>query len=226
MQYKLENKVLLIDFDSTFIKVETIDELAKSILDSDPSKLEKLNLINSLTNRAMSGEISFSQALDQRLKILKINTKDIDLVVRDLSNKISTSFKRNKDLIKSFSDKIWIISGGFTQIINPIVKQYGISSQRVIANTFLISNGKVIGVDSQNIMSKDKGKIKAINKLNIVGTSFMVGDGYTDYEVFLDKAVNHFIYYAENISRKQVMTKTNNIANTFEEVLLLASKLD
>jgi len=226
MKYKLENKVLLIDFDSTFIQLETIDELANTTLDSDPNKSEKLNLINSLTNRAMSGEISFSKALDQRLQILKINKKDIDFVVRVLSNKISNSFKRNKNFIKSFSDKIWIISGGFTQIINPIVEQYGISTQRVIANTFLISNGKVTGVDPQNIMSQDKGKIKAINKLNIVGTSFMVGDGYTDYEVFLDKAVNHFIYYAENISRKEVITKTKNIANTFEEVLILASKLD
>ena len=44
----LENKILIIDFDSTFIKVETLDELAKIILENDVHlfPIEELNIFS------------------------------------------------------------------------------------------------------------------------------------------------------------------------------------
>ena len=131
------NTVLFIDFDSTFAQVETIDEIAKISLQNDPDQKTKIQLINKITNSAMSGEISFSQALQDRLNILNLNSKHIELVINEVSNNISKSIKRNKKTIQLISNNIWIISGGFTQVICPIVKEYGIKPERVIANTFL-----------------------------------------------------------------------------------------
>ena len=218
------NTILFIDFDSTFAQVETIDEIAKISLQNDPDQKTKIQLINKITNSAMSGEISFSQALQDRLNILNLNSKHIELVINEVSNNISKSIKRNKKTIQLISNNIWIISGGFTQVICPIVKEYGIKPERVIANTFLLDSNRVKGIDLNNPMSMDQGKIKAINNLNINLKSVMIGDGYTDYEVYHNQASDYFIYYSENILRKEVASKSQFIANSFEEVLDIISK--
>ena len=218
------NNILFIDFDSTFAKIETIDEIAKISLKNDPNQEKKIQLIKRITNSAMSGEISFSKALQDRLNILKLNSQHIELVINEVSNNISKSIIRNKKTIQSIANNIWIISGGFSQIICPIVKEYGIEPERVIANTFLFDSNKVKGIDLNNPMSMDQGKIKAINNLNISLKTVMIGDGYTDYEVYNKKASDYFIYYSENIFRSKVASKSEFIANSFEDVLNIISK--
>jgi len=65
-----ENVYLILDFDSTIITKETLDELAKISLDKDNKKEQKIKEISNLTDKAMSGEISFLHALNERIKIL------------------------------------------------------------------------------------------------------------------------------------------------------------
>jgi len=83
------NNILFIDFDSTFAKIETIDEIAKISLKNDPYQEMKIQQIKRITNSAMSGEISFSKALQDRLNILKLNSQHIELVINEVSNNIS-----------------------------------------------------------------------------------------------------------------------------------------
>lgn len=221
----LENKILIIDFDSTFIKVETLDELAKLILINDPEKESKIHKITEITNSAMAGEINFQTALTQRLNILSLTKWDLDEVTIQLSSLVSDSFKRNKELIKSISQNIWIVSGGFKDVIDPIVIDYGIQSNRVLANTFLYKNQTVIGCDENNDLFKDKGKILAIEKQHISGKKFMIGDGYTDYEVFKHGTADHFICFTENLLREKVSQLAIHHANTFEELIKIIEDL-
>ena len=115
---------LFIDFDSTFIKVETLDVIADIVLKDDPDLINKKKLISDLTELAMLGEINFQTAMKKRLSILTLNKNDIAKVTDIISELISDSFKNNKELIKSMSDNIWIISGGFKDIIEPIILEY------------------------------------------------------------------------------------------------------
>tara|TARA_B110000438_G_scaffold258470_1_gene267197 strand:- start:20 stop:700 length:681 start_codon:yes stop_codon:yes gene_type:complete len=225
MLTKLNNKVLFIDFDSTFAQIETIDEIAKIALDNDPNKSKKINLINEITKNAMSGKISFSKALYDRLNILTIKSHHIKLAIEMITKRISNSIKRNKDFIKLNANNIWIISGGFTQIICPCVIDYGIKPENVIANTLIINSGIVKGIDTKNPMSMDRGKIKAIKSLQINLESIMIGDGYTDYEVYQEEASDHFIYFSENILRPEVSNKSKLIANSFEDVIDIIAKI-
>ena len=163
----INQKSLFIDFDSTFIKVETIDELAKLSLQNDSNSDKKINLISDITNKAMSGDISFSEALEKRLEILSLNQNDIISITENISNLISDSFLINKKIIQSISDSIWILSGGFKEIIIPIVEQFGISSNHVLANSLIYDKDQIVGCDKGNNLFKDKGKIKAINNLMV-----------------------------------------------------------
>ena len=215
----LNGKSLFIDFDSTFVKVETIDEIARLTLEDDPDKNKKIGLISDITNQAMSGEIDFPAALERRLQILYITSDSIKQVTTQIKSMISDSFIENQNIIKEASDDIWIVSGGFKEIIAPIVADYGISDDHVLANQFLFEGDRVTGCDRNNPLFQDKGKIKAIESVEIHKERVMLGDGYTDLEVQLEGCAQHFICYTENISRQKVLSKSKHIASSFNQVL-------
>ena len=82
----------IIDYDSTFIKVESLDELAK-ISKSCNKTIEKK--ISHITSLGMNGKISFSESLRKRINLIKCNKEDIQITANILENKVSDSFKKN-----------------------------------------------------------------------------------------------------------------------------------
>ena len=106
----LNGKALFIDFDSTFVKIETIDELAKLTLQNDPDKDSKIDLISGITNQTMSGEIDFPTALERRLKILSLTSTSIKKITPQIASLVSDSFEANKNIIKTFLIEVDIVS--------------------------------------------------------------------------------------------------------------------
>ena len=222
----INNNTIFIDFDSTFIKLETLDELAKLVLKNDKERNLKIKRITEITNQAMSGNINFTKALNLRLQLLKINKTDVVKTTNHLSKSISESINSNIDLIRLISENIWIVSGGFKDIIAPIVKNFGIKKSKILANEFIYNKyNQVIGCNEQNDLYKSKGKISAIKNLKLAGNKIMIGDGYTDYEVFKHGAVNTFIYYGENIFRENVANLSKYKAESFKDVLKILETL-
>ena len=219
MSNNLNGKSLFIDFDSTFVKVETIDEIARITLQDNPDKDQIVNKISDITNKAMSGQMDFAAALEQRLQILSITDKTINKVTNEIKELVSDSFAEHKDLIKNNASNIWIISGGFTDVISPIVELYGINKNHVLANQFTFDGDKVSGCDKDIFLFQDKGKIKAMNSIETSNPRIMIGDGYTDLEVYLEGACEEFICYTENISRKTVLDNAKYSASSFGEIL-------
>ena len=219
MSNSLNDNSLFIDFDSTFVKVETIDEIARITLQDNPDKDHIVKKISDITNQAMSGQMDFPTALEQRLQILSITDKTINKVTNEIKELISDSFCDHKDFIKDNASNIWIISGGFTDVIAPIVESYGINRNHVLANKFIFNGDNVSGCDKDNFLFQDKGKIKAINSVETSNPRIMIGDGYTDLEVYLEGACEEFICYTENISRKSVLDNAKYSASSFGEIL-------
>ena len=167
----------------------------------------------------MSGQMDFPTALEQRLQILSITDKTINMVTNEIKELVSDSFYQHKDLIKDNASNIWIISGGFTDVIEPIMKSYGINKNHILANQFIFNGDKVSGCDKDNFLFQEKGKIKAINSIETSNPRIMIGDGYTDLEVYLEDACEEFICYTENISRKTVLDNAKYSASSFGEIL-------
>ena len=53
----------------------------------------------------------------------------------------------------------------------------------------------------------------------------MIGDGFTDYEVFAHGRADHFIFFTENIIREKVAKLSKNHAKSFDEALEIINKL-
>ena len=76
----------IIDFDSTFIKNESLDILFEI---SDPNNNDKIREIKKITDLGMNGQISFSESLKRRIKLLEASRKDIDKAVNNIRLNIS-----------------------------------------------------------------------------------------------------------------------------------------
>ena len=87
----------IIDFDSTFIKTESLDELFRI---SNPTDKDLHEKINKITSDGMEGKLSFSQSLSNRIGILNANKEDIKKTINEIRDNITDSFKSNKDFFK------------------------------------------------------------------------------------------------------------------------------
>ena len=131
-----QKKYFIIDFDSTFVQTETLEELANVVLKNNYNKKEILQKIKNITNQGMEGKLSFEKSLQRRLRLIKGTRQDIQTVVRIFKRKITQSIKRNKQFFKKYKDNIYIVSGGFKEYILPVVLPYGIREDHVLANSF------------------------------------------------------------------------------------------
>src|SRR5690606_25578990 len=127
----------IIDFDSTFTQVEALDELAKISLEKHPEKQQRFEKIESLTHAAMEGRLSFRESLNERVRLLQANREHLDLLIKKLKRKVSTSFSRNRNFFKNHANDVLIVSGGFKEFICPVVGNYNIKPENVYANNFI-----------------------------------------------------------------------------------------
>ena len=208
------------DFDSTLTKVEALDVLAEITLEDNPKKDQIIQEIIDITNLGIDGEISFTESLERRIKLLKANKADLSGLIAALKKQVSKSIESNKEFFENFADDIYVISCGFKEFIDPIVKEYNIPSERVYANTFEFANdGEIIGFDANNPLSQHNGKIKCLKDMNLEGEIQVIGDGYSDYVTREAGVADRFFAYTENVSRVKTTENADHIAPSLDEFL-------
>ena len=212
----------IFDFDSTLTRVEALDVLAEITLANNPRKKEIIQEIIDITNLGIDGEISFTESLERRIKLLKANKADLTQLVEDLKKQVSSSIERNKEFFELYADDIYVISCGFKEFIDPIVKEYNIPSERVYANTFEFEkDGEIVGFDANNPLSQHNGKIKCLKDIDLEGEIQVIGDGYSDYVTREAGVADKFFAYTENVSRDKTTENADYIAPHLDEFLYI-----
>lgn len=214
-------KYYIIDFDSTFISVEGLDELAKISLKNPPAGGQVLEKIEQITKDGMAGRIGFRESLEKRLKLMSFRKEDIEKTVKILRKNVTKSMLRNKKFFKQNRDNIYIISGGFEEMILPIVKDFGISESHILANKLIFQGKKAIGFNKSRPTSQAQGKAEAVRNLKLDGEVIVVGDGFTDWEIKKLGVASKFISFNENISRDSINKVADVIVRDFDEFLFL-----
>lgn len=218
----MDKQFFIIDFDSTIIQTEGLDELAKIVLKDNPLKESRLEEITRITNLGMEGVISISESLKKRLSLLKINKDQIKFLSKNLTKKISPSILRNKRFFKKYKDQIYVITAGFKEWVIPVTNILGVEESHILANSFKFNQkGQVVGLDQKNPLSKNEGKIKAIKELNLNGEIIIIGDGYTDLQIKQLGVAKHFYAFTENIERKIVIKNADSVISSFDEFLFV-----
>lgn len=210
------------DFDSTLTRVEALDVLAEMTLQGNPKREEIVKEIQKITNLGIDGDISFTESLERRIRLLNANKADLQNLVAELRQKISRSIASNKEFFHEYSEDIYVISCGFKEFIDPIVEEYNIPSDRVYANTFKFDKeGNIIGFDETNVLAAHNGKIECLKKLDLDGEVQVIGDGYSDY-VMREAGIAHkFFAYTENVHREKAANNADHVAPNLDEFLFV-----
>lgn len=215
-----QNNWFIFDFDSTFIQSEGLEELFAFSLKKNPEKEAILKEISGITNLGMEGKLDFRESLEKRIKLLKASKSELGEVVRILRKKISESILRNKKFFKSNKNRIYVISGGFKELIIPIVGEFGIEEDHVLANTFTFDGkGNITGFDKKNLCSKTGGKALVVKSLNLEGDVIVIGDGFTDYQIKELGIAKKFVAFTENVYREAVVRKADQSVKSLDEFL-------
>lgn len=217
----MENhKHFVIDFDSTFTRVEALDVLCEISLRGQNNADESLKKIKEITDLGMEGKISFRESLERRIEILKAHKSHLPELIARLSEQVSKSFQRNKEFVRKCAGQTYILSNGFKDFIVPIVEHYGITEDRVFANEFEYDDdGNIVGFDKDNLLSENNGKPSKIKSLNLQGEIYVLGDGYTDYEIKKAGIAHKFYAFTENVRRENVLENADHETPNLDEFL-------
>jgi D-3-phosphoglycerate dehydrogenase len=197
--------------------VEALDELSKIVLSASPERDKTVAEIASITQQGMAGTIGFTESLERRLTLFAPDKDAIAALINLLKQNISLSVERNAAWFRENADHIYIISGGFTEYIVPVVAAFGIDQSHVLANSFVYDvHGKVVGFDKNNLLAQPLGKVKQLDALKLDGEIVVIGDGYTDYQIKEHGKADVFYAFVENVSRGAVTSKANKVITSFD----------
>ncbi len=200
------SKCAIFDFDSTLISIETLDFLIGKSAKENKSEVEKI------THMAMSGKLTFADSLRLRFADIKLEKSDIDALKNEICNYLTEGFVTGINQLESEFD-IYIISGGFLEIIAPVAEKLGISPKNCFANNFIYQDQKVVGFEQANIMAQNGGKPKIVEQIlskKSYDKIFMIGDGYTDLEVSKANSKVTFCGFGEHVVRDSVLKEAEN----------------
>ena len=216
----MTSPVFIFDFDSTLVRIETLEALADIALSDAPDAAARKAEIAALTDQAMSGQVDFGTALRRRLELLGLHRSHVEILTDRILDEASASIRRNVDFFERHAERVYILSGGFREVIAPLAARLGIAADHVLCNDLTYdAEGRVTGVDDANPLSRDNGKPEVIKALNLAGPVVMVGDGWTDAEVKLAGAADRFYAFTEVVSRPKVVEVSDAVAASLDEVL-------
>ena len=132
--YRRNRRLVVFDMDSTLIEAEVIDELAKAAGVGEQ--------VSAITERAMNGEIDFSESFRSRVALLKgLEEGALEEIANQL--KISEGAEHLLFTLRKLGYKTAILSGGFTYFASHLQKKLGID--HIFANELDIVDGHVSG---------------------------------------------------------------------------------
>jgi phosphoserine phosphatase len=167
-------RLLVADMDSTIVGQECLDELA------DYADLK--DRVARITGQAMRGEIDFSGALRERVRLLAgLDERDLG---RCLDERVSVTAGAETlvQTMRAGGSSCLLVSGGFLSFAEPVAKTVGFD--RVKANRLVFAGGKLSGEVGDPIvdaLAKREALVDVRDELGLEPRDVIaVGDGAND----------------------------------------------
>ncbi|CAG0921298.1 unnamed protein product, partial [Notodromas monacha] len=168
------------DVDSTVCPTEAIDELA--------AYCGKKEEVERVTREAMGGAMDFREALRRRLNIIQPSRTHIAKFLCDEPHRLTHGIKDLVSLLHKRGVDVYLVSGGFRCLIEPVAKDLCIPFENIFANSLkFYYKGSYAGFDETEPTSQSGGKavvVKALKDKFAYKNVVTIGDGATDLETF------------------------------------------
>lgn len=169
-------RLIVMDVDSTLIQGEVIEMLARHAGHGDE--------VAEVTERAMRGELDFTESLTARVALLAgLDARVLDEVYESIV--VNPGARTLVRTLRRLGYRFAIVSGGFTQITDRLATDLGIHRAR--ANTLEIVDGKLTGRVVGEIVDR-AAKARALREfaadLGIPeAATIAIGDGANDLDM-------------------------------------------
>jgi phosphoserine phosphatase len=165
--------LLVADMESTIIVNEMLDELA--------DLLGLRAMVAEITRRAMNDEIDFSEALRERVGLLK-NLPETALDEAGTRIRLMPGARTLVATMKRHDAHAVLVSGGFRRYTGRIRQELDFDAD--VANELLVENGRLTGTVREPILTR-AGKLDALKRFAAeygvpLGATIAVGDGAND----------------------------------------------
>jgi phosphoserine phosphatase len=132
--YRRSKRLVVLDMDSTLIRIEVIDELARAHgVGAEVARI---------TERAMQGEMDYDESLRQRVALLKgLDVKVLDRIAADLP--LTEGAETMVRVLKRLGYKIAVISGGFSRAAEALKRR--LDMDYAYSNNLEVVGGKLTG---------------------------------------------------------------------------------
>lgn len=191
----VQPRLVCFDMDSTLIKAEVIDELARRHGVGEE--------VAEVTERAMRGELDFKASFRERMS--KLAGLD-ESVLADIANELPLmeGVERLMVNLKRLGYRTAILSGGFTYFARHLQEKLGFDE--IHANELVIENGKVTGDVYEPIVDAERKadllETIALREGFTLEQTIAVGDGANDLKM-LAKAGMGIAFQAKPLVRAQ-----------------------
>ncbi|KAK6153468.1 hypothetical protein DH2020_013107 [Rehmannia glutinosa] len=203
------------DVDSTVCLDEGIDELAEFCGAGEA--------VAEWTARAMSGSVPFEQALAARLSLFNPSLSQVQEFLEKRPPRLSPGIDALVNKLKEKNKIVYLVSGGFRQMINPVASILGIPLENIYANQLLFgSSGEFSGFDTNEPTSRSGGKaiaVQQIRKARGYKSLVMIGDGATDLEARQPGGADLFVCYGGVQLREAVAAKADWLVYNFKDLI-------
>ena len=169
-------RLVQLDVDSTFIQQEAIELLA--------AKAGVLEEVSRITAAAMRGELDFAQSLVARVALLQGLSEDSFVQVQQEVT-LTDGASELVALLHQKGHSVSLVSGGFTNILQPMVDAMKIDFYR--ANTLEVVDGKLTGKVLGAIVDR-AAKADALREFATacgvdLSNTVAIGDGANDLDM-------------------------------------------
>jgi len=205
---------LVLDADSTIAGIEGIDWLAAR------RGADVLRAVESLTARAMNGDLALEDVYAERLRVIGATAGDLSALADAYGAAVAPGAADAITALHAAGIGVHVVSGGLRPALLPMTRSLGIADARVHAVEPMADRDGVFRLAAPSPLTTQRGKEAVVRSLALTGPVLAVGDGATD--LAMAPAVDAFAAYIGFVRRDAVVAGADFVLDSFASLVAQA----
>lgn len=208
----LTPKLVCFDCDSTLSAIEGVDEMARL------RGADCFHRVEQMTNDAMEGRIPLDDVFRRRLELIQPTQQETAAIGQLYIKTVEPTARETIRVLHAAGWKTAIISGGYTQAIEPLAAFLGIDRIEAVRLTFT-PEGRYAGFDATHPAARRGGKFDLVCRLReefAARRAVLVGDGVSDLEA--RGAVDVFVGFGRYAQRARVKAEAHHFITALSQL--------